>query len=85
MHRAALEPPNVLLTLSDHAGVVTATEAMRILTSLHVKPRRTIRIALWSGEEEGIFGSAGYVSNHFATFHYSKRVSCGSEDQVPRP
>jgi carboxypeptidase Q len=53
------------------AGVVTAMEAMHILNSLHVKPRRTIRIALWSGEEQGIFGSAGYVSNHYASFHYS--------------
>jgi carboxypeptidase Q len=53
------------------AGSIAAIEAMRILTSLHVKPRRTIRIALWSGEEEGIFGSTGYVSNHYASFHYS--------------
>ncbi len=53
------------------AGSVVALEAMRILNSLQVKPRRTIRIALWSGEEQGIFGSTGYVSNHFATFHYS--------------
>ncbi len=53
------------------AGVIVAMEAMRILNSLHVKPRRTIRIALWSGEEEGIFGSMGYVANHYATFHYS--------------
>ena len=53
------------------AGVIAAMEAMRILNSLHVKPRRTIRIALWSGEEEGLFGSTGYVSNHYASFHYS--------------
>jgi Zn-dependent M28 family amino/carboxypeptidase len=42
-------------------------EAMRILTALHVQPRRTIRIALWSGEEQGEFGSRGYVLDHFAT------------------
>jgi hypothetical protein len=53
------------------AGTVTAMEAMRILNTLGVKPRRTIRIALWSGEEEGIFGSSGYVQKHFATLHYS--------------
>ncbi len=53
------------------AGSIVAMEAMRILNSLQVKPRRTIRIALWSGEEEGIFGSTGYVSNHYASFHYS--------------
>jgi hypothetical protein len=53
------------------AGVVVAMEAMRILNALHVRPRRTIRIALWSGEEEGMFGSIGYVTSHYATFHYS--------------
>jgi carboxypeptidase Q len=53
------------------AGAIAAMEAMRILNTLHVRPRRTIRIALWSGEEEGIFGSTGYVTNHYASFHYS--------------
>ena len=53
------------------AGVIVAMEAMRILTSLQVQPRRTIRIGLWSGEEEGVFGSTGYVTSHYATFHYS--------------
>jgi len=62
------------------AGVVAAMEAMRILNSLQVKPRRTIRIALWTGEEQGIFGSAGYVSNHFATFHYS---TVKDDEEVP--
>jgi carboxypeptidase Q len=47
------------------AGSVVAMEVMRILNSLGVKPRRTIRIALWSGEEEGLFGSRGYVKQHF--------------------
>src|SRR5215472_11108123 len=49
------------------AGSVVAMEVMRILTALHVKPRRTIRIGLWSGEEEGIFGSEGYVKQHFGS------------------
>jgi hypothetical protein len=49
------------------AGTVVAMEAMRILTALGVKPRRTIRIALWTGEEEGIFGSKGYVTQHFGS------------------
>jgi carboxypeptidase Q len=53
------------------AGAIVAMEAMRILNALGVKPRRTIRIGLWSGEEEGIFGSQGYVEKHFATLHYS--------------
>ena len=40
-------------------------EVMRILNSLHVQPRRTIRIGLWTGEEQGEFGSYGYVKQHF--------------------
>ena len=50
------------------AGVVVAMEAMRILKTLGVKPRRTIRIALWSGEEEGVYGSRGYVQQHLGVF-----------------
>jgi carboxypeptidase Q len=50
------------------AGSVVAMEAVRILKSLGIKPRRTIRIALWSGEEEGLYGSLGYVKQHFGTF-----------------
>jgi len=47
------------------AGTVVAMEVMRILNALQVKPRRTIRIGLWTGEEQGLFGSAGYVKEHF--------------------
>ena len=53
------------------AGTVVAMEVMRILNALHVQPRRTIRIALWSGEEQGIFGSHGYVKNHFGSYPIS--------------
>ncbi|HEY5174646.1 MAG TPA: M20/M25/M40 family metallo-hydrolase [Terriglobales bacterium] len=49
------------------AGTVVAMEAMRILNTLQVKPRRTIRVALWTGEEEGEFGSYGYVKQHFGS------------------
>ena len=49
------------------AGCAVAMEAVRILKTLGARPRRTIRIALWSGEEEGLFGSEGYVMQHFAT------------------
>jgi carboxypeptidase Q len=49
------------------AGTVVAMEAMRILKALDVKPRRTIRIALWTGEEEGLFGSKGYCTIHFGS------------------
>ncbi|HYI09755.1 MAG TPA: M20/M25/M40 family metallo-hydrolase [Thermoanaerobaculia bacterium] len=48
------------------AGVVAMMEAMRILKSLGVTPKRTIRIALWSGEEQGLLGARGYVEQHFA-------------------
>ena len=47
------------------AGSVVAMEVMRILNTLHVKPRRTIRIALWTGEEQGLLGSRGYATQHF--------------------
>jgi carboxypeptidase Q len=47
-------------------------EAVRILAALHVKPRRTIRIALWSGEEEGLLGSLAYVQQHFGSFENQK-------------
>ena len=50
------------------AGSVVAMEAVRILKALDVKPKRTIRIALWSGEEQGLYGSQGYVKQHFGTF-----------------
>jgi Zn-dependent M28 family amino/carboxypeptidase len=42
-------------------------EAMRILKKLDIKPRRTIRIGLWSGEEEGLLGSQFYVQQHFGS------------------
>jgi len=47
------------------AGTVVAMEVMRILNALQVKPRRTIRVGLWTGEEQGLFGSYGYVKQHF--------------------
>jgi carboxypeptidase Q len=47
------------------AGVAVAMEAVRILMALDLKPRRTIRIGLWGGEEQGLLGSKGYVAQHF--------------------
>lgn len=47
------------------AGVSAAMEAVRILKALDLKPRRTIRIALWTGEEQGLLGSRAYVTQHF--------------------
>ena len=49
----------------NSSGTAVALEAMRILKTLGVKPMRTIRIALWSGEEQGLYGSRAYVQKHF--------------------
>jgi hypothetical protein len=47
------------------AGCAAVMEAARILIASGLKPRRTIRVALWSGEEQGLFGSTAYVKKHF--------------------
>ena len=47
------------------AGCAVALEAMRVLKAIGIKPRRTIRVALWNGEEQDYFGSVGYVTRHF--------------------
>jgi Zn-dependent M28 family amino/carboxypeptidase len=54
------------------AGCAVMMEAVRILRALNVRPRRTIRIALWSGEEQGLLGSKAYVREHFGTFENPK-------------
>ena len=50
------------------AGSAITMEAIRILKAIGFKPRRTIRVALWSGEEQGLLGSHAYVKDHFG-FH----------------
>jgi carboxypeptidase Q len=62
------------------AGTVVAMEAVRILKALGIKPRRTIRIALWTGEEQGLFGSKGYANQHFGSAALST-----APDQVALP
>ena len=53
---------------TDNAiGCAIMMEAARILQTLGVKPRRTIRVALWGGEEQGLLGSQAYVAEHFGT------------------
>jgi carboxypeptidase Q len=47
------------------AGTVVMMEAMRILKAVDAKPRRTVRIGLWTGEEQGLLGSQFYVQQHF--------------------
>ena len=52
---------------TDNAdGSATVMEAMRILKALNIRPRRTIRGALWAGEEQGLLGSRAYVAQHLA-------------------
>jgi carboxypeptidase Q len=52
--------------VDNASGCMVTMEAMRILKTLGVKPRRTIRAAFWTGEEMGYYGSRGYVVRHFA-------------------
>ena len=54
---------------TDNAiGCAIMMEAARILKAIGVKPKRTIRVALWSGEEQGLLGSQAYVKKHFGSF-----------------
>ena len=62
------------------AGTVVAMEVMRILNALKVQPKRTIRVGLWTGEEQGEFGSYGYVRQHFGYVPLSE-----APDQVKLP
>jgi Zn-dependent M28 family amino/carboxypeptidase len=50
------------------AGAVAAMEAVRIIAALKLEPRRTIRVALWTGEEQGLLGSKAYVARHFGYY-----------------
>jgi carboxypeptidase Q len=56
------------------AGTIVMMEAMRILKSLDLRMRRTVRIGLWSGEEEGLLGSQGYVEHHFGSRPHSEEA-----------
>jgi carboxypeptidase Q len=58
---------------TDNAiGCAVMMEAARILNAIGVKPRRTIRVALWGGEEQGLLGSQAYVKEHFGSFEAPK-------------
>lgn len=58
---------------TDNAvGCAVMMEAARILSAINVTPRRTIRVALWTGEEQGLLGSQAYVREHFGTFENPK-------------
>lgn len=58
---------------TDNAtGASVMMEAARIIQALGLKPRRTIRVGLWSAEEQGLLGSKAYVKEHFGTFEQKK-------------
>jgi Zn-dependent M28 family amino/carboxypeptidase len=64
---AHLDSGHTATGATDNADGVAATmEAMRILTALGARPRRTIRVALWGGEEQGLLGARAYVKQHLA-------------------
>lgn len=62
------------------AGSAVMMEAVRIIQALGLKPRRTIRIALWSGEEQGLLGSRAYVRQKFG---YMEPATAGSAPGTP--
>lgn len=67
------------------AGVAATMEAMRILAALKLQPRRTIRIGLWSGEEQGLLGSKAYVSSHFGFYTNATSSLSSSNSNNSRP
>jgi carboxypeptidase Q len=69
------------------AGVAVAMEAVRILQASGLKPRRTIRIALWTGEEQGLLGSRAYVRQHFGEMKNAPQFNFGqpADPNAPKP
>jgi hypothetical protein len=63
------------------AGVAVMMEAMRILKAVGAKPNRTIRVGLWTGEEQGLVGSQAYVAKHFAKY---PEPTDPAEKNIPR-
>jgi hypothetical protein len=72
---------------TDNAiGCGVAMEAVRILQAIGVKPRRTIRIALWTGEEQGLLGSKAYVTEHFGkSISASERAEAEKKAAADKP
>jgi len=69
------------------AGVAVCMEAVRILQAAKLQPRRTLRIALWSGEEQGLLGSRAYVAKHFGSYtNQTERAALRSpRDEADEP
>jgi len=63
-HLDSWNGPHSQGALDNGTGTCTALEAARILTKVGAKPKRTIRFILWTGEEQGLFGSSDYVVKH---------------------
>ena len=67
------------------AGVAVAMEAVRILQTLGLKPRRTIRIALWTGEEQGLLGSRAYVAQHLGKMETPATTASNGDGSATPP
>lgn len=72
-HFDSWDGPGSQGALDNGTGSSTTLEAARILCAVGAKPKRTIRFILWSGEEQGLFGSRGYVKDHAAEMD---KISC---------
>lgn len=73
---AHLDSWHTAVGATDNADAVAAAmEAMRILAALHASPRRTIRVALWGGEEQGMIGSRAWVGQHLGDKAARDRIS----------
>lgn len=72
-------------TTDDASGVSVAMEAVRIIQALNLKPRRTIRIALWTGEEQGLLGSRAYVKQRFGEMKGGQNSFGPPAPNAPKP
>jgi hypothetical protein len=67
------------------AGCAAAMEAVRIIKKLNLQPRRTIRVALWTGEEQGLFGSEAYVEKHFGKYPEARESTTRGSGESTQP
>jgi Zn-dependent M28 family amino/carboxypeptidase len=67
----------------DGGGCIVAWETIRLLKELGLKPRRTIRVALWTGEEEGLLGSRAYVAQHFGKMETPATTASNGDGATP--